>query len=479
MGTPDQAIAPYARSAYAAGWAASGGPMTDRVRAGCVAAVEYAVEHADDPTILEVTLHLGHLEGVWAAVFDRRQKLHADANTDVMGIWADLTADLNLPDLIRQVRQHTGLGEVFDPATAAVAAVAAALVAAMLRGLTRKKAWAKLQQIVRDVIAKARAEGHADAVAVAADAADRISIDFAIPFTDAYNALKDAESLLSDTDGWLHDLLGDAADAVGRRLATLAADGAPYEDMVAAVEGLISGEDARAVTTAIDLLVSRAMSQGALDLYASEGVTHVDFLTAGDARVCPRCSDLEANNPYPLAQAPRPGIHPMCRCVLAATVSSISALAFTRYRTPTEASPATAAVTESAGGKHHQDHHDHNRKPDYTAEDLGVPDLFKVRVDPRDVRADHRYQRRLNQARVDHYAQEKRRALKHRHGLLAIRPDSTLWVINGQHHTAAAVEQGVKHLTYQAFVSDGWRDEARVYAAWQAWHDEYGHPDSS
>ena len=49
-----------------------------------------------------------------------------------------------------------------------------------------------------------------------------------------------------------------------------------------------------------------------------EGVEKVDFLTAGDARVCPTCSALEANNPYPVADAPRPAIHPFCRCTVAA-----------------------------------------------------------------------------------------------------------------------------------------------------------------
>jgi 2'-5' RNA ligase len=48
-------LAEAARSAYAAGWALSGGPMTDQVRAGCTAAVAHATENRDDPGILEVS----------------------------------------------------------------------------------------------------------------------------------------------------------------------------------------------------------------------------------------------------------------------------------------------------------------------------------------------------------------------------------------------------------------------------------------
>jgi hypothetical protein len=70
-------LAAIAREAYAMGWAASGGHMTDGIRAGSVAAVELALAHWDQPGILEATLHLGHLEGIWASIFDRRLQLPA------------------------------------------------------------------------------------------------------------------------------------------------------------------------------------------------------------------------------------------------------------------------------------------------------------------------------------------------------------------------------------------------------------------
>src|SRR5947209_8774166 len=56
---PAESIAGYARHAFAAGWARSGGPMTERVKAACQVAVQLAYEHAHDPGILEVALDLG------------------------------------------------------------------------------------------------------------------------------------------------------------------------------------------------------------------------------------------------------------------------------------------------------------------------------------------------------------------------------------------------------------------------------------
>jgi hypothetical protein len=51
-------LADLAREAYAAGWALSGGPMTRRVQLGCLAAVQAALEHADDPHVLEAALQI-------------------------------------------------------------------------------------------------------------------------------------------------------------------------------------------------------------------------------------------------------------------------------------------------------------------------------------------------------------------------------------------------------------------------------------
>jgi hypothetical protein len=329
-------IAPFARVAFAHGVAISGGPITERVKAGCIAAVRVAIDHADDPDVLEATLQLGALEGTWALVYDRREQLHTDTDAKLMAIWAEVATDLDLPEMVRQVRRHAGLGEAFNPATAAMVAVVTGLVLQMLRGLLRKPAWSRLRQAVQDAIATARAEGQAAAIAIAANAANRVMIDFDIAFDDAYAALASASSLMTDADTWLHNLIGDTADAVGRRLADLAANGAPYEDLLAAAEDLVTGSNARAVSSAVDLLTSRALSQGALDLYAREGVTEVDFLTAGDGRVCPRCTDAEAKNPYTPGNAPVPGLHPYCRCAVAARTSLPESLV-SQYSTATTA----------------------------------------------------------------------------------------------------------------------------------------------
>ncbi len=262
-------IVPYARTAYAQGFAASAGPITPRVRAGCVAAIELAVANADDPQVLEATLHLGHLEGTWAAVYQRREQVHAGNERALLAAWRALGLAADAAQLVAAARQQAGLANerVRDSLTEWIASLIRRLFSTRISTGTLHR----LSEAVRTAINKARAEGRAGALALAANDHTIVGFSFDLAFEDAYRALEHAASLVgaAEVDAWLNTLLGDAADDVGVRLAALTRDGAGYDDMVTAVRNLLDGTDNRALTSAIDLLTSRALSAGALDLYRS------------------------------------------------------------------------------------------------------------------------------------------------------------------------------------------------------------------
>jgi 2'-5' RNA ligase len=322
---PNTGLAAALREAYAIGWAASGGPMTDRVRAGCVAAVEMGIEHAGRPGILEATLHLGHLEGVWAAVYERRENLHTRNRAAVGKAWRALVEHLDLERLVRAVRRRGGLTEAFDDVTDAEII---ALVMATLNSLDSSDVeWTALREAFRDAVASGRAEGVADALALAADHLGKLGFSFDIAFEDAYNALTHSAALWTDADGWIASLLGDAASDFGRLLAQMTRDGAAFEDMETALAGLLDNPDLRALDIAVDLATGRALTQGALALYASEGVTSVNVITAGGGDVCKICQNNEGGNPYRLANVPAVPSHPFCRCgVVSASALPLSAV---------------------------------------------------------------------------------------------------------------------------------------------------------
>lgn len=139
------------------------------------------------------------------------------------------------------------------------------------------------------------------------------------------------------------------------------------------------------------------------------------------------------------------------------------------YVSAVEAEPTNRAGHQLfAKGGQHRDHH---KKPDYTPADLGVTELHTTEVDPQDVNVDRQhYQRDLDPDEVDRFRQHPKRLAK-RWGLLARRPDGSLWVVNGQHHTQAAVDEGIRQMRYRVFDSTGPAQEGKVYAAYQRWHD--------
>lgn len=318
----NDAIRPYARTAYAQGWAMSGGPMTERVQAGCLVAMDLCAELWDQPGILEVAIHLGKLEGVWAKVFARRFALMADYTSKIRKVWQQATKDLDVAGAIEIYRTAVGLTETAVDPEWLRRAKREARDAAMrlLAWLPGTNSWQDLRDIMRELIRASRAEGLADALAVAASAEQHLDYDWELSFQTAYDALANDTALWAEADTWLNRMLGTAADEFGQTLGDLAAQGADYKQMLAAgmdvLQDTVSDEGTVGFIT--DWASSFGMSKGALDLYKSEGVRQVSWLTAGDGRVCPICEKYGEDSPYPIMDFPPMPAHPRCRCVASA-----------------------------------------------------------------------------------------------------------------------------------------------------------------
>jgi len=326
-------IAPYLRKAFAYGWAASGGPMTDRVREACRVAVAMGCEHPDDADVFEVTLKLGSLEGTWARVYERREVLYAKHIDAVTAAFRPLARRLPVAAMVQRFRRAAGLTEAADPDKKARAAAAQAAAIWLLHQAADNPTdpdYVAVVQALAEGLKDGMAEGEAGAIALAAQHAHIVGIDFDIAFRDAWKALDRLGTYWGDAQGWLGQVLNGTATNVGQLLARLAEDGADADRMTTEVSALLDNGDIRAVSTLVDLAMGQSFSRGALALYAREGVRQVDFLTAGDTRVCPVCDTFEREGPYALVEAPAPSIHPFCRCTLVAT-QPLQALDFTPY----------------------------------------------------------------------------------------------------------------------------------------------------
>ncbi len=306
-----------AREAFAAGWAVSGGPMTERVKAASVAAIETAIERADDPRILEVTIDLGKLEGMWALLFERREEQQAKHTALVADAWRELIDRDAVAAMVDRYRQRAGLTEGLSD----FAAEALAAAKSMLHALADLAGWTKLRDMLRDAIRAGRAEGMVNAVAIAAENANRIGLDWNIGFQHAYDSLERLDEIWADADGWLGRTVDRAAGDLGRVLARSAEDGASRDEMIDAAMDVLAGTDADSVAFVVDWAMTTAADEGALSLYRSEGVQQIDVITAGDARVCEACLGYETGSPWPTVDVPRLPTHPVCRCCYSASVS--------------------------------------------------------------------------------------------------------------------------------------------------------------
>ncbi|MFI2078670.1 2'-5' RNA ligase family protein [Streptomyces triculaminicus] len=315
-------IAAPAREAFAAGWAASGGPMTDRVQAACRAAVQTAAQCADDPRILEVTVDLGRLEGMWALLFARREEQQATHTRAVTAAWRPMIDRVAIASAVDTVRGRAGLAEARRP-LGDLAAEALAAARTLLRALADLTGWTALRTALRNAIAAGRAEGMVNAVAIAAErlATASVRLDWDIAFQHAYRSLEGLEELWAGADGWLARMVDGTADDLGRMLARAAEEGASRDEMIDAAMDLLTGEEIDSVAFTIDWAMTTAADEGALALYQSEGVLQIDIISAGDGRVCPSCIDAEAGSPWRIGDQPRMPLHPMCRCCYAADVS--------------------------------------------------------------------------------------------------------------------------------------------------------------
>lgn len=322
------------REAFAAGWAASSGPLTPHVHASYRAALNYALQHVDRHDALETTLHLGHLEGTWAAMLERREAQHAAHIAAVMRRWQRLVATLDVPGAVRAFRRSAGMAEAgTDDAAAARTAAAMAAAKELLVQAIEAAGTSEYDAVITalaDALRAATAEGTAQAIAIGAAQRGTIGIDFDLAFKDAWQALADLEQHWSDARGWLEKIVNGAAGDLGRTLARLAEDGATFNDMVTAARDVIGSADVRAVETLVDLAMGQSYSRGALALYGRERVRTVDFFTAGGANVCPLCMRLEAQNPWPIDEVPAPPRHPRCRCVIVAS-EPMQSLDFSAY----------------------------------------------------------------------------------------------------------------------------------------------------
>ena len=219
------------------------------------------------------TLKLGELTGVWAAVYQQRQRLEAAADRSVITAWQDVARGLDLDDVITTVQQNSGtVGG--DPAAAAARRrhlhqVTAAAVLARLTTLTRHRSWPGLIAALAAALRRARATGQRAGHAVvdddegALDDGDDQGDDAAQATASAYDVAAAALKAL-------------AATIARQLLAAVTAGDAP-----SALAELVAGavRAALAWTLVLSTAIGLAFNTGMRAAYTARDVVQFDFVT--------------------------------------------------------------------------------------------------------------------------------------------------------------------------------------------------------
>lgn len=321
-------LADLAADAYLAGWALTDAPWTERVHVGLAAAVTVACEHADDPGVLEATMHLGQLEGVWATIYARRARLQAKHERAVLAAWKTATTGLDPADVVAVFRREaylTSEAATKDPTKRWWQELGAAAALGWLRKLYAGDGYDALVTTLADAIRAGMAEGEANALAVAATQAGHVGFPIGKAFKAAYARLANDPAIGRKAADAATRLIDSTAGNVGRRLAKLAGDGSSEDDMTAGVADVVN--DPQPVRQGAGDVFWTALGAAALSLFGraskpppgtsdSGGGVLVDWNSEPSA--CIICQDNTANGPYLPLDVPAYLAHPNCRCWLSA-----------------------------------------------------------------------------------------------------------------------------------------------------------------
>jgi hypothetical protein len=261
------------------------------------------------------------LEGVWADVFARQEALYARHARKARTAWRKAVAALDVAALVAAFRRQALMqGDGPAPGTDHESPQAAAhrkrelrdlarsMAAGCLAGLNDQPDYTGLLAAITAALAAAAGEGTAAALGISAagNGYDGFAWD---------KAAKDGRSEPDQgtVTRWAAKIIAGAVAGLAAALTAGAVAGAPAEAMTAAASAVL--RKASSVTAFMDQAMASAASWAMGAAYAAlGGITLLDFVTAGDGKVCFRCQQCADDGPYTLRDYPG-SQHPRCRCI--------------------------------------------------------------------------------------------------------------------------------------------------------------------
>jgi hypothetical protein len=299
----------------------AGAPLGERFDAGIRAAAQAAGEDPG-PDVIEATLKLGALTGVWARVYKRQDDLYALSAVGVLAAWRKLLRDLDIALMVDALRRQAGMADDGSPAPgtdgdsaasvkfhkAELKALALTLAAGLLATLPGLPLFAAFLDDITAALGLAAAEGFAAALAVAASQAGYARFDWAAAEQDGQKQAAPAGS----ADVIAAAIIAGCATDLAVSLTAMAAAGATAAAMARFVTEYL--RDPKALTAYLQHAMGASLSAAWLAVYDAAQAERILWVTAGDDRVCPECDEHEEQNPWTPETFPEMPAHIKCRC---------------------------------------------------------------------------------------------------------------------------------------------------------------------
>ena len=289
-------------------------PLTPRAKNVLRAADAVIRENQHAPANLwDVLESKGTIEGLYARLYQRRDRLWMKYDRRAKSWSLRLAQDVAVDSLVADILAHHELS-----VTEASAAdrqrdwTKQKVIAAILLALGL---YADLATDARNMAAAASAEGMAlgqtAAAALLAFVAGHKIPDMDSLQQETLAQLKRSADYWNDTDAVITSMIEGLAGDVAKSISKMIQDGATHDQIASYVTATL-GAGAGA-SFYLDSHIHALFALALLAAYKQAG-TLVDFVTVGDARVCPACLAAEDGNPWKPNDVPPIPYHGGCRC---------------------------------------------------------------------------------------------------------------------------------------------------------------------
>lgn len=288
------------RFAFADAFAFHSGTLTPRAYGVMCELQGYA--NLDPDGALALCEAVGNLEGIYALLYTRRERIDTLMQNDVDEWAQDFAALVNKEDVLKIVKQF---GEASKDQRQNIRDMLQALFASILANNAAEAS--SLRAMVKQYLVMGNAEGRVSGKTLVANKLGGKQPNLDDLYDETYKVVNAHSDQMSDNINQTQTAM------IGGLAGDIALAGSDLNSNSSVRDALVAGAG---LAFYLSYFTHGAYTDGQATTYSQAGIGLVNWVTVGDGRVCVTCMGYEAGGPYPVTDAPSPPAHGLCRCWL-------------------------------------------------------------------------------------------------------------------------------------------------------------------